>query len=221
MRLRRNQARWVAMMIATGIALYLCWLMLQPFAKLLAWAAVLVIVFYPVHRRLLARTKRPASSALLSCLLVIVTILLPATFVAIALYRELTPFAQNLQANISSLLDPNSPVTGRFLGWLGQYVDVEQLRSQEFIAEHVKGLGGAIAGRTLGFVGGVLGVVVQIFFGIFTMFYLFRDAPRIVKALPDMLPLERAQSEKIFARTHEVISASVYGVLVIALIQGA
>jgi predicted PurR-regulated permease PerM len=221
MKYRKNAARWVAMMLATGIALYLCWLMLQPFLKVLAWAAVLVIVFYPVHRRLLARTKRSGTSALLSCLLVIITILLPATFIAIALYRELTPFAQNLQANISSLLDPNSPITGRFLGWLGQYVDVEQLRAQEFIAERLKGMGGAIAGRTLDFVGGVVGVVVQIFFAIFTMYYLFRDGPRIVNALPDVLPLERAQSERIFQRTREVISASVYGVLVIASIQGA
>jgi predicted PurR-regulated permease PerM len=218
---RKNQARWIALMLATGIALYLCWLMLRPFVEVLAWAAVLVVVFYPVHRRLLARTKGPATSSLLSCLLVVVTILLPVTLIAFALYHELAPFAQNLQANISALLDPNSPVTGRFLGWLGQYVDVEQLRSQEFITERVKGMGGAIAGRTLGFVGGVLGAVIEIFFIIFTMYYLFRDGHRIVTALPDVLPLERAQSEKILARTREVISASVYGVLVIASIQGA
>lgn len=208
-------------MLATGIALYLCWLMIQPFLKVVAWATVLVIVFFPVHRRLLARTKRPATSALLSCLLVVVTILLPVTLIALALYHEITPFAQNLQANIASLLDPNSPVTGRFLRWLGQYVNIEQWRSQDFLVERLRGMSGAIAGRTLDFVGGVAGAVVQIFFAIFTMYYLFRDGNRIVNALPDVLPLKREQSEKIFARTREVISASVYGVLVIASIQGA
>jgi predicted PurR-regulated permease PerM len=221
MRHRKNQSRWIALMLATGIALYLCWLMIQPFLKVVAWAAVLVIVFYPVHRRLLARTKRPATSAALSCLLVIVTILLPVTLIALALYHEITPFAQNLQANIASLLDPNSPVTGRFLRWLGQYVNIEQWRSQDFLVERLKGMSGAIAGRTLDFVGGLAGAVIQIFFAIFTMYYLFRDGNRIVDALPDVLPLKREQSEKIFARTREVIAASVYGVLVIATIQGA
>jgi predicted PurR-regulated permease PerM len=220
MKHRKNQARWIALMLATGIALYLCWQMLQPFVQVLAWAAVLVILFYPVHRRLLARTKRPGTSALLSCLLVVVTILLPITLVTLALIHELSGFSESLKANLSSLLDPNSPVTGRFLRWLGQYVDIEQLRSQDFLAERLKGMGGAIAGRTLGFVGGVVGVVIEIFFVIFTMYYLFRDGNRIVNALPEMLPLERAHSEKIFARTREVISASVYGVLVIATIQG-
>jgi len=208
-------------MAVTAIALYLCWLMLRPFVEVLAWAAVLVIVFYPVHRRLLARTRRPGTSAMLSCLLVIVTILLPLTLIVLALIHELSGFTQNLQANISSLLDPNSPVTGRFLRWLGQYVDIEQLRSQEFLTEKLKGMSGAIAGRTLGFVGGLVGFVVETFFVIFTMFYLFRDGEKIVKALPEVLPLEREQCERIFARTREVIAASLYGVLVIALIQGA
>jgi len=208
-------------MVATGIALYLCWKMLQPFVAVLAWATVLVVAFYPVHRRLLARTKRPGTSALLSCLLVVVTILLPVTLIIFALVHEMSGFADNLKANVSALLDPNSPVTGRFLNWLGQYVNVEQLRSQDFLAERLKGMGGVLAGRTLGFVGGVVGVVVEIFFVIFTMYYLFRDGHKIVNALPNVLPLERAQSEKILARTREVISASLYGVLVIASIQGA
>lgn len=208
-------------MAATGIALYLCWKMLEPFVAVLAWATVLVVAFYPVHRRLLARTKRPGTSALVSCLLVVVTILLPVTLIIFALVHEMSGFADNLKANVSALLDPNSPVTGRFLNWLGQYVNVEQLRSQDFLAERLKGISGALAGRTLGFVGGVVGVIIEIFFVIFTMYYLFRDGHRIVDALPEVLPLERAQSEKILARTREVISASLYGVLVIASIQGA
>lgn len=208
-------------MVATGIALYLCWRMLQPFVEVLAWATVLVVAFYPVHRRLLARTKRPGTSALLSCLLVAITILLPTTLIVFALIHEMSGFAENLKANVSALLDPNSPITGRFLNWLGQYVNVEQWRSQEFLTERLQGMGGALAGRTLGFVGGVVGVIVEIFFVIFTMYYLFRDGHKIVGALPDVLPLERAQSEKILARTREVISASLYGVLVIASIQGA
>ncbi|MGB7922285.1 MAG: AI-2E family transporter [Pyrinomonadaceae bacterium] len=221
MREQKIQARWIALLAASAIALYLCWLMLQPFLGVLIWAAVLVVVFYPVHRRLVERTKRPATSALLSSLMVIVAILAPLTLITLALFNQLSGLTQNLPANLSSLLDPNSPITGRALGWLRQYVDVDQMLSQEAIAERVKAMSGTIAGRTLGFVGGVLGAVVQIFFIIFTMYYLFRDGDRIVGALPDVMPLERSQSEEIMARTREVIAASVYGVLVIALIQGA
>lgn len=208
------------MLVATAIALYLCWLMLQPFVNVLAWAIVLVVVFHPVHQRLLARTQRPATSAALSSLLVIFVILAPLALISLMLFNQVAGAAQGLQANISGLLDPNSPVTGPALRWIGQYVDIEQFRAQEFILERLKGMGGAIAGRTLGFVGGVVGVVVQVFFVIFTMYYLFRDGDRIARSLPDVLPLERSQSELILERTRSVISASLYGVLVIAIIQG-
>ncbi|MBC7931027.1 MAG: AI-2E family transporter [Rubrivivax sp.] len=217
---KNHQARWVALLAATLVALYLCWAMLQPFIEVLLWAVVLVIVFYPVHKRIRARIGSPGWSALLSCLLVIITIVVPLTLITFAVVRELTHFAQNLQANSESLLDPNSPYTGRALNWLGQYVDVEQFRSQQFVAERLKGISGAIAARTLGFVGGAVGFVVEVFFVIFTMYYLFRDGDKLRAALYDLLPLEEGKAHEIVGRTGEVISASVYGILVIATIQG-
>jgi predicted PurR-regulated permease PerM len=221
MREQRFEARVLALLLATAVALYLCWLMLQPFVNVLAWAAVLVIFFYPVHSRLVRRTQRPATSALLSSLFVIIVILLPLTLITLAVVKEMSGVLQNLQANAAMLLNTNSPVTGRFIGWLGHYVNLDQLSSQDFLLERLRGLSGTIAGSTLGFVGGLVGAIVQVFFVIFTMYYLFRDGERIMRALPEMLPLERAQSEAIFARTRDVISASLYGVLVIAMIQGA
>ncbi len=218
---RKFQPRWIGLFAATIGALYLCWLMLFPFIDVLTWAAVLVIVFYPIHQRIVARTGRPGWSAMLSCLLVITTILVPLSLVTLAVVNEMSGAAPKLQSGVEALLDPNSPITGRALRWLSQYVNIEQLRSQQFIVERLRGLSGSIANRTLGFVGGLAGAVVQIFFVIFTMYYLFRDGESIRHGLRDALPLEKAQSQEIFIRTRDVISASVYGVLVIAAIQGA
>ena len=218
---RKNlQARWLALLTVTAVALYLCWLMLQPFLDVLLWALVLVIIFHPVHKRILARTKSPSWSALLSSLLVILTILVPLSLLTLAVVRELSALAQNLQANVDSFLNPNSPLMGKILSWLGQFVDVNQLRSQQFISERLQSMSGVIAGRTLGFLGGFLGAVVQTFFVIFTMYYLFRDGERLRAALRYALPVEGPQASEIFQRASEVIGASVYGVLVIAAIQG-
>lgn len=221
MKEQKDQARLLALLVAAAIAFYLCWLMLQPFVEVLLWASVLVVVFYPVHKRLTARTKSPGLSAALSSLLVIATILVPLTLVTWAVVNEIANVAQNVQDNVSSLLDPNSPTTGRALKWLGKYVNVDQLRSQQYVVERLKGLSGQIAGRTLGVVGGLVGAIVEIFFVIFTMYYLFRDGEWITDWLRDVLPLEKAQSHEIFARMRDVISASVYGVVAIATVQGA
>jgi predicted PurR-regulated permease PerM len=215
--------RWLALLAGSVIALYLCWLMLQPFIEVLLWALVLVIVFYPIHLRIEARVGSPGWSAVLSCVLVIVTILVPLTLVTFAIVRELGSLAQNLQGSVSALLDPNSPVMGRVISWLGRYVDVGSLTSEQAQQEVVQRLGnlsGAIAGRTIGFVGGVVGIVVEVFFVIFTMYYLFRDGKSIRLAARGAMPVEGPKANEIFLRTRDVISASVYGVLVIATIQG-
>src|SRR3954454_18273329 len=75
--LRRFRARWLSLLAATAIALYVCWLMLQPFLEVLMWAAVLAIIFYPVHLWIVRRTGRPGWAALLSCLLVVGTLVVP------------------------------------------------------------------------------------------------------------------------------------------------
>ncbi|MDQ3816141.1 MAG: AI-2E family transporter [Acidobacteriota bacterium] len=222
--------RWFGLLAATVVALYLCWSMLQPFIEVVLWAVVLVIVFFPVHRRIRARVGSPGWSAVLSCLLVIFVILVPLTLLTFAVANEVSNFTQWLQPNpgggggaaaaAGGLLAPDNPYTGPAVRWLGQYVDVGRLGSQEFIGERLKGLSGAIASRTLGFVGGAVGFVVEVFFVIFTMYYLFRDGERLREAAYDMVPLSDEKAREIFERTGEVISASVYGVLVIAVIQG-
>ena len=217
---RTTQIRWWLLIAVTAIALYLCWLMIKPFVGVLGWAAVLVIVFYPVHQRLVRKTGRPAMSALLSCILVILTILVPVVLITIAVLNEFSGAMQSLHSTIAYLLDPSSPLTGRPLRWIGQYVDVEQLRSQENLLERLKGMSGAIAGRTLGFLGGAIGIIVQMFFVVFTMYYLFRDGDRIFKVIRDALPLSETQAETIMARTRDVVGASVYGVFTIAIVQG-
>ena len=214
-----KKIRWWLLLLVTTIALYLCWLMVKPFAAVLAWATVLVIVFYPVHQRLVRKTKRPALSALLSCVLVILTILIPVALVTFAVLRELSGAANSLQTSLAALLDPNSPLTGAPLRWLSRFVDVEQLSSGQ-VVEWLKGKSGAIAGQTLGFLGGALGVVVQMFFVVFTMYYLFRDGDRIFGVIRDALPLEKEQAENILERTRDVVGASVYGLFSIAIIQG-
>jgi len=218
---RRTEVRFAALLAGTVICLYLCWLMLKPFIEVLAWSIVLVIVFFPVHRGIAARVGRPSWAAALSTVLVILTILLPLTLVTLAVANEVSGWVQGIQAHLNSWFDPNSGYLGRVLGWLGQYINLNNFNPQQYVVSRLSGLGGAIAGRTLTVVSGMVGLVVEVFFVIFTMYYLFRDSDHIQAALFDLLPLEREQSADILNRTRDVISASVNGVLVIAAMQGA
>ncbi|HLA11373.1 MAG TPA: AI-2E family transporter [Pyrinomonadaceae bacterium] len=217
---RKQLLRWWALLIVTAITVYLCWLMLKPFVGVISWAAVLVIVFYPVHKRIERRTRRPAIAAMLSCVLVILVILVPVTLITIAVINELSGAAQNLQSAVNYLTNPDSSLAGPVLGWLGRYVDISRYTTDEYLLGQLRNVSGSLAGRTLGLIGGVISIIVQMFFVVFTMYYFFKDGDRIVSTVQDLLPLSRNQAEEVIGRTREVIDASVYGVISIAIIQG-
>ena len=214
----RLTGRSLGLLVIFAIAAYLCWLMLRPFVGVLMWAVVLVVVFYPAHRRLEAWTGSPGSAAALSTLLVIVTILLPVIGVTFAVAHELRGAVDHLQGGVGYLLD--LPALQPTVRWLGQYVDVDAWRSSAYVADRLQAWSANIAGPTLMFVGGILNTLVQTLLVVFTMFYFFRDARPLRHALYDIVPLEYEQSHDIVERTREVIGATIYGVLAISAIQG-
>ena len=215
------RASWVALIAALIAGLYLCWRIILPFLDVLMWAAVLVTVFHPVHRRLLIRLRHPGWTAMLSTLLVVVTILGPVTLITLAVVDELRNIAGRLETDPLRIFDLDAPTLGPWLRWLNQYVDIERLQNPAFLRERLEGWTGTLANSTIGVVGGAVSIVVQMMLVVFTMFYLFRDGDAIRRAVFDMLPLERSQTRDVVTRTQEVVGATVYGVIVIALIQGS
>ena len=211
----------MALLAITAIAVYLCWLMIEPFFQVIVWAAVLAIVSYPVYQRLIRWGRSPTVSAILTTLLVVLTVVVPLTLLGLALVREITEAVPRVRTGITDLLasdlfKPDSPARQ----WVERYSGVESLNS-EFITSRLNALGTMVAKETVGIVGDIFGTAVQGFFVLFTLYYLLRDAGRIIGATREFIPLEPDQTDRILRQTHEVISASLHGVLSIAAIQGA
>jgi predicted PurR-regulated permease PerM len=213
-------AGFMTLFVLLAIALYVCWLIIQPFFNVLLWAAVLAVVFYPMHRRILQRTGKPTPAAAISTLLVVVLILLPVTFITVAVVRELSQAAAAFQTpgDAGNLRIP--PALAALFERVSQYVDIDYETARKFVAERMQTWGTALAGSTLVVIGGAVGAVVQMLLVVFTLFYFFRDGERIRGRASDMLPLHHVQWQDIVTRTRDVIGATVYGVLVISAIQG-
>ncbi|MBY0523888.1 MAG: AI-2E family transporter [Gemmataceae bacterium] len=215
------QAGQLAILGATAVALYICWLMLQPFLDVLLWSVVVVIVFWPLQRHLVLRTGRPMLSAALSCLIVLATVLVPLGFIVLAVVNEVAGLTDNLPNDLNTLLDRVEPTLDQLRPYVDPYViNLDGMRSPEAFREHLQALVQTLSRQTLGLVGNMLGAMLKVVFILFTVFYLFQDGPRILDHLGQRLPLRPVQSTAIFRRTREVIDASVRGVLVIAVIQG-
>ncbi len=213
--MRQLTARWIALLTITAIAVYLCWLIIQPFVQVLLWAMVLAIVSHPLHIRLSRRVRNRDLCAVLTTLIVVLTALTPLVLIAIKLVDEAATAAPKLQAGARELLSPDSP----YIHWLRERTGIGPLFDPEFLAERIKALSTAVASRALGTIGSILGVVIQGIFVLLTVYYLLRDADKVVATLKGFIPIDQEQSSQILQRTNEIIFASLYGVLMIAGLQ--
>lgn len=215
-----HRARLLMLLASLAVAGYLCFRIAQPYLDVLAWATVLVVLFYPVHRWLVERFQRPNLCALLSLALVVVTIVLPTILVGRAVVHEMSTITVGLPTSLAGWLDPANGMTGGAVSWIEQYVDLQPLRDGKSLNDSLQAWGGGIASRSLMVVGGVVGGAVKIVIIAFTMFFFFRDGEAIRRRLYDFMPLETSSAHAIVVRTREVIQASVYGTLVLSAIQG-
>jgi predicted PurR-regulated permease PerM len=220
---RAKQGQWLVLVVATAAAVYLCWKMVQPFVNVLLWAVVLTIVSAPVYSFLLRKTRKPALSALVSILAVVLAFVLPLGLAVGAVVAQAGDLATTGPAKLQALLA--DPVQGaklqELLDRVQPYVDVRKYVTSEALSGYAGKISGIAVQKSLSVLGGALGVLVNAILVIFTMFYLLRDGHAITERLPDVLPLERSRASAILRRTVEIVKASVFGVVLIAVIQGA
>jgi predicted PurR-regulated permease PerM len=200
---------------------YVCLLILGPFVNVIAWSSVLAIAFHPVHQYLLRKTGSPALSAFLSSALVVIAIVIPLIFmvgVAVNQFLALRDYFQQTAQNPTDIaaMEP----LRRAAEWLRERFGIDAAAMMAWIGQHASELGRVTAEYSLTIAANVTSLVVSFVFTMFAMFLLFRDGHRLVARIVDLLPFERAHSEALLLHVRNVIYGSVYGVVVIALLQG-
>jgi predicted PurR-regulated permease PerM len=216
----RQSLRWVPLAVVVALALYLCFRILQPFLNVILWAVVLAVVFNPVHVQVERRIASPGLAAAVSTFLVLVTILAPITFITIAVIHEAQAVAARLSDSSGEWPRVNAALIEPVLRPLSRFIDVDTLRSPEFLRDKLQTLSGSLAIGTVGVVGGLFSTFARLFLVLFSLFYLLRDHEAIGRALYDLVPLEERQLTLVLTRTRDVISASVSGKVLISAIQG-
>jgi predicted PurR-regulated permease PerM len=180
-----------------------------------------VIIFFPLYKKLISKLKNHTLSAIITILASLLVFIIPLTLVSAAVVNELAGISASTVTNLQEIIKhPKSGQLGYIYDYISRYLNLE-----EFIkSDELKSIAGRISENVLQaswyVLGGLAGTLVSIFFAIFTMFYLFRDGEKIVEDLPNILPLENDQAKELIKSTSELISATIRGSLMVALMQG-
>src|SRR3546814_16760504 len=80
--------RWAFMAILIAVSAAFAWILL-PFLAAILWAVIAAILFTPIYTRLLGKMqRRPRSAALLTLLLIVALVIVPAAILSMALVVE-------------------------------------------------------------------------------------------------------------------------------------
>jgi len=198
---------WVVFLaVATG-AVCVCLAILRPFASVIAWSGVLSIICYPLHQRLQRKTGRAALSAFITSVLAVLAILIPLFALAAIAVNQGIALAHSVRQ-----FHPLTGIVARF--------GVDEATISRWIQAHISDWGQRAGQYTASFAAGVFDAVVSSVFIVIAMFLLLRDGQHLIRSVPDFLPFDRERSEALLGHIQDVVQASVYGVVVIAALQG-
>ena len=212
--LSRERTLALALLVATAVTFYLCYLIVQPFLPALAWALALAVVAGPFHTAIARRIPRPGVAAALAVAAVTLLIMGPVALVSQRLVSEASRAAEQVQQVAQegwSALE-RMPVIAPVLRWADAGVDVGAVAEQA---------GAAVTSASGAILSGSIWVAMQTFITVFLLFYFFRDRRVTERFIRGLMPLSEIETEAMFRRVAETIRATVFGSLVVAVVQGA
>ncbi|HEY7547859.1 MAG TPA: AI-2E family transporter [Blastocatellia bacterium] len=219
----RKRVTIIFLFALAAIALVLCVILFGPFVRPLISATVIAIVFYPVHSKIQRRVRNQSLAALISTILVILIIIVPAILISLAISREIAGLINflNEKTEESGGLSPYfMNLSERAKEWLSQYIDVSNFDVKGWLSGRLQQVSSFLLDEVRIVIGNVASFAINTVIALFALFFLFREGRLIRRRVATVIPLSHSQVEELFTGIEKTITATVYGGVVVALVQG-
>ena len=204
----------ILIVLGAGIIGRLVW----PFFPGLVLATVPTTLVLPLHKKMALRIGRPGLAAGATMAGVVLLLLLPLSGLALLVGTEAVGALRWLTTG-PGLGNTTEGVQGA-LRTAATRFGVNPDTAIVFITEQLRPLAEALMGRTLSVLSGIPGILLQLGVALFALFYLLRDSDAFLIALRRMIPLDPCRTDELLARAKDITEATVYGTVVVAVVQG-
>jgi predicted PurR-regulated permease PerM len=210
-----DQIRFLIVLMATAIGVYLCYLLTVPFLASLTWALVLSVTFSHAHAKIETHIKHLGVAAAISVAAILLLVVFPVVLVGQQLVGEITNGAVYVEAQIRNgdwrqgLV--GYPTLARAVTWIEQQLDLAATAGS--ITALLTTLGTSVLRNSLS---QLLDVVLTFYM----LFFFLRDRKQIVRKLQTLSSLTSSETRYILSRFVDTIHATVFGKLVVAAVQG-
>jgi len=208
-------------------SLYLGFSIIEPFVHTLIFSTVLAVLFTPVFQWVLGVCKgRRALASILTVGIIVFCLLLPMTFLVMALISQ----------GVESLIALNSWVAGGSfqdmisIDMLDKYISmvndelpflrINELDIQANIIQYSKAFAQTMLGAGTELVRNAAKLVLHFLLMVFIVFYFLRDGASMVEYLKHLSPLRSRQEDYIIDSLKRVARGVLMGCLLVAVLQG-
>ncbi|HEY4138806.1 MAG TPA: AI-2E family transporter [Casimicrobiaceae bacterium] len=211
----RRQALAVVLALLTLAVGYAGLKIVAPFVAPLTWSVTLAAIAQPLYRWLTRSLRRPWMAAALTSFIIVSALALPATYAITQMTQQALDAAQTLRDSVSdggwkNIVKPDSPFRPA-TEWIDEQAQRGGYRDQ---------LINALAGAAKYAASASLYIATDALITIFFLFFFLRDGSELLAGIRHLLPLSRDEANEVLGRVHGMITAIIYGTLVVALIQG-
>jgi predicted PurR-regulated permease PerM len=205
--------------------LYLMLRLLSPFLSSMAWAAVIALAAYPLHRQYLRLVRgRAVLAASLSTVTVVLVVVVPLSVMLVLFAGQAMTVYNFVQVSAAEGQIPgreeflNNPTVAQLMKDLGPYVSQVDLKpvllsAMNSVSSIAVGLSKAIFINTLA-------VIVKFFVMVALLFFFFRDGEKLVRGFWAMVPLGDDHKLVLASTVQRVVGAVMYGIVLTCVVQG-
>jgi predicted PurR-regulated permease PerM len=211
-----------------ALILYQLFLLSKPFFTALLGAAMLAMMFYPLHRRCVRLFRKPTLAAFVSALGVLLLAVLPLVGLGWFFIREMAQIVPAVQSILEELRNQDWPAVEAHFplfvsraadGLFGMFstlnVDLKQV-----VLDHAQAIGAQATSWATDLLRNIVVTLMNIVILSVALFFAFRDGERLLKWVLSLIPMQASHKQIVSQRVYETFRAVVVGSFLTAAAQG-
>jgi predicted PurR-regulated permease PerM len=226
--MKKEHVFFIVTLLVTFLLFHFLYRILSPFLEPIFWAIFLAMVFYPAFRKLEhLLKKKKVLSAMVMTFLVILVIGLPFIFLIVSLANEAVGAYHSVEelmktGQLHAYLEKmeNVPILNWVLTKLGQRMDLSRFDLPGLLLRNLRQISTVLLTQSSAILKGLSSFFVGLFFTLLALYYFFKDGAPFFAFLKGVLPIPAKERDLLIDRFKEMVSATIYGGMLIAVIQG-
>jgi predicted PurR-regulated permease PerM len=205
----------LALLGATLLVFYFCWMLVRPFVAVITWALALAVFARPAFSALRRRLRNPSAAAALTVVFAALIILGPGALLVNQVVREAVEAGNAIRDGIED-------------GRVQEYLEgsprlkglVDRLLAEVDLRSEARRVAGVLTTGVRSVLVGSTYFLSQFFLTLFALFFVLRDFEEMHWGFRSLMPLTDREMELLLDKLSNTIYATIYGKFAAAVSQG-